>query len=60
MGLFSRNNNTNKPLIFIIIDLATIWIIVSCNYKFKFDKVCSTYKIYDQFVALTLGQLKAD
>jgi hypothetical protein len=57
MGLFRRNKNTNKPLIRQIIDLVPRWMIESCAKQFKSDKGCSKYKTYDQFVALTFGQL---
>ena len=57
MGLFRRNKNTNKPLIRQIIELAPRWMIESCTKQFKSDKGCSKYKTYDQFVALTFGQL---
>lgn len=57
MGLFRRNKNTNKPLIRQIIELVPRWMIESCTKQFKSDKGCSKYKTYDQFVALTFGQL---
>ena|SRR5688572_30320792 len=57
MGLFRRNKNIKKPLIRQIIDLAPRWMIESCVKKHKSDKGCSKYKTYDQFVALTYGQL---
>jgi len=57
MGLFRRNKNTNKPLIRQIIDLVPRWMIESCAKQCKSDKGCSKYKTYDQFVALTFGQL---
>ena len=57
MGLFRRNKNTNKPLIRQIIELVPRWMIESCTKQFKSDKGCSKYKSYDQFVALTFGQL---
>ena len=57
MGLFRRNKNTNKPVIKQIIDLVPRWIITSCTQRYKTDKGCSKYKTYDQFVALTFGQL---
>ena len=57
MGLFRRTINTNKPVIRQIIDLVPRWILQSCTNQFKTDKGCSKYKSYDQFVAMTFGQL---
>jgi hypothetical protein len=57
MGLFRRNKNNNKPLIRQILDLVPWWIFDSCTNTYKTDKGCSKYKTYDQFVALTFGQL---
>lgn len=57
MGLFKRTKNTNKPLIRQIIDLVPRWMLIRCSDKHKSDKGCSKYKTYDQFVALTFGQL---
>ncbi len=57
MGLFRRNKNTNKPIISQILDLVPKWIIDSCTNNYQTDKGCSKYKTYDQFVALTYGQL---
>jgi len=57
MGLFRRNKNNNKPLIRQILDLVPRWIFDSCTNTYKTDKGCSKYKTYDQFVALTFGQL---
>ena len=57
MGLFRRNKNIKKPVIRQIIDLVPRWMIGSCAKKHKSDKGCSKYKTYDQFVALTYGQL---
>lgn len=56
MGLFKRNKNTNKPVIRQI-DLVPRWIFDNCTNTYKADKGCSKYKTYDQFVALTFGQL---
>ena len=58
MGLFRRNKNINKPLIRQIIDLVPRWLLKSCADTYQSDKGCSKYKTYDQFVALTFGQLK--
>ncbi|AWG21932.1 IS4 family transposase [Flavobacterium faecale] len=57
MGLFKRNKNNNKPLLRQILDLVPRWILESCVKKHQSDKGCSKYKTYDQFVALTFGQL---
>ncbi len=57
MGLFRRNKNNNKPLIRQILDLVPRWIFDSCTNTYQTDKGCSKYKTYDQFVALTFGQL---
>jgi len=57
MGLFRRNKNTNKPVIRQILDLVPNWILETCTNTYKTDKGCSKYKTYDQFVALTFGQL---
>ncbi len=57
MRLFKRNKNTNKRLIRQIIELVPRWMVESCAKQFKSDKGCSMSKTYDQFVALTFGQL---
>lgn len=57
MGLFRRNKNTNKPIISQILDLVPRWIFNTCTKTYQTDKGCSKYKTYDQFVALTYGQL---
>src|SRR5690606_1236303 len=57
MGLFRRTKNTNKPLIRQIIDLVPRWMLTRCTDMHKSDKGCSKYRTYDQFVALTFGQL---
>lgn len=57
MGLFRRNKNNNKPVIRQIIDLVPKWLLNSSTQKYQTDKGCSKYKTYDQFVALTFGQL---
>jgi len=57
MGLFRRTKNTNKPLLRQIIDLVPPWLLRSCIKQNQSDKGCSKYKTYDQFVALTFGQL---
>lgn len=57
MGLFRRIKNNKKPLIRQIIDLVPRWMLDSCATKHNSNKGCSKYKAYDQFVALTFGQL---
>ena len=57
MVLFRGNKNINKPVIRQIIDLVTRWMIESCIKQDRSDKGFSKYKTYDQFVALTNGQL---
>lgn len=57
MGLFRRNKNNNKPVIRQILDLVPHWIFATCTKTYQTDKGCSKYKTYDQFVALTFGQL---
>lgn len=57
MELFNRNKNNNKPLIRQIIDLVPQDIFQSCVIEYKSNKGCSKYKAYDQFVAMSFGQL---
>jgi len=57
MGLFRRCKNNSKPLIRQIIDLVPRWMLESCSKQFDGNKGCSKYKTYDQFIALTFGQL---
>jgi len=57
MGLFRRNKNTNKPIIRQILDLVPQWLFKSCTNTYKTNKGVHKYKTYDQFVALTFGQL---
>jgi hypothetical protein len=57
MGLFRRNKNNNKPVITQILELVPNWMIKSCTKTYNSDKGTSKYKTYDQFVALTFGQL---
>lgn len=57
MGLYRRTKNNNKPLVRQIIDLVPRWLLASCTKQYNGDKGCSRYKTYDQFVALTFGQL---
>ena len=55
MGLFKRTKNT--PLIGQILDLVPAWMLTRCCDEHKSYKGFSRYKTYDQFVALTFGQL---
>jgi len=57
MGLFRRTKNNNKPLISQILNLVPPWLFHRCTAQHKSDKGCSKYKAYDQFVALSFGQL---
>ncbi len=57
MGLFRRNKNNDKPVIRQIIDLVPRWLLQNCTNQFRTDKGCSRYRTYDQFVAMTFGQL---
>ena len=57
MGLFKRSKNNNKPVIRQILDLVPPWLFESCTNTYKTDKGVSKYYTYDQFVALTFGQL---
>jgi hypothetical protein len=57
MGLFRRCKNNSKPLIRQIIDLVPRWMLESSSKKFNGNKGCSKYMVYDQFVAMTFGQL---
>jgi hypothetical protein len=57
MELFNRNKNNNKPLIRQIIDLVPKDIFQSCVSSYQSNKGCSKYKAYDQFVAMSFGQL---
>jgi len=57
MGLFRRCKNNSKPLIRQIIDFVPRWMLESCSKQFNGNKGCSKYNTYDQFVAMTFGQL---
>jgi hypothetical protein len=57
MGLFKRTTNTNTLLIRQILNLVPPWMLARCAEAHKSDKGCSRYKTFDQFVALTFGQL---
>ena len=57
MGHFRRNKNNNKPVVKQVLDLVPNWIFQNCTKTYQTDKGTSKYKTYDQFVALTFGQL---
>ena len=60
MGFNQQYKNTkksDKPLLGQIIDLIPGHILVSAIDSYQSDKGCSKYKTYDQFVAMTFGQL---
>ena len=57
MGLFRRNKNINKPVLRQILDLVPHWLFESCTNIYNTYKDVSKYRTYDQFVALTFGQL---
>lgn len=57
MGLFRRNKNNNKPVLGQLLNLVPRWLFESCTNTYKTDKGVSKYRTYDQFVALTFGQL---
>jgi len=57
MGLFRRNKNNKRPILGQILDLVPGWIFANCTKRHNSDKGVSKYKAYDQFVALTFGQL---
>ena len=57
MGLFRRNKNNDKPLIKQVLNLVPRWLFNSCTNRHCSDKGVSKYRTYDQFVALTFGQL---
>lgn len=57
MELFNRNKNNKKPLIRQILDLVPQDIFQSCVFDYKSNKDCSKNKTYDQFVAMSFGQL---
>lgn len=60
MGFFPLHKNTKKsekPLLAQILDLIPKHILVDSIRIHQSDKGCSTYKTYDQLVAMTFGQL---
>jgi len=60
MGFLLPHKNTKKSdstLFKQIIDLVPKHIFHDSVHRFGLDKGCSTYKAYDQFVAMTFGQL---
>ena len=57
MRLYKRSKNTDKPVLKQILDLIPTHLLQSSISKHNANKGCSTYKTYDQLVALTFGQL---
>jgi hypothetical protein len=60
MGFTLPHKNTKKSdstLFKQIIDLIPRHIFNDANYRFQLNKGCSSYMAYDQFVAMTFGQL---
>ena len=57
MKLYKRSKNTNKPVLKQILDFVPNHILQNSVKKHQTDKGCSKYKTYDQFVALSFGQL---
>jgi len=57
MRLYKRSKNTNKPVLKQILDFIPSHLFQSCVRKHDSDKGCSKYKTYDQFIALSFGQL---
>ena len=57
MSLFRRTKNNDKPVIRQIIDLIPRHLLARAVKTYQSDKGCHKYKTYDQFVALTFGQL---
>lgn len=57
MRLYKRSKNTNKPVLKQIIDFIPHYIFCQSVAKHNSDKGCSKYKTFDEFVALTFGQL---
>jgi hypothetical protein len=57
MRLYKRSKNTNIPVLKQIIDFVPHYIFQQSVKKHNSDKGCSKYKTFDQFVALSFGQL---
>ena len=57
MRLYKRSKNTDKPILKQILDFVPRHLLHQSIKKHNSDKGCSKYKTYDQFVALTFGQL---
>ena len=57
MRLYKRTKNTNIPVLKQILDFVPRHLILQSIKKHNSDKGCSKYKTYDQFVALSFGQL---
>jgi len=52
-----NTKNSGSTLLKQIIDLVPKHIFYDAEHRFELNKGCSTYKAYDQFVAMTFGQL---
>jgi hypothetical protein len=57
MKLHRRSKNNKKPVIRQILDLVPTFILRNSIRKYQSDKGCHKYRIYDQLVALSFGQL---
>jgi len=57
MKLHRRSKNNKKPVLRQVLDLIPAHILRNSINKFQSDKGCHKYKTYDQFVALSFGQL---
>ena len=57
MAIFRRSNNNNLPVLKQILNLVPPHIFRTSIQKHQSDKGCSKYKTFNQFVALTFGQL---
>ena len=57
MRLYKRTKNTNIPVLKQILNFVPPHLFVQSIKKHNSDKGCSKYKTYDQFVALSFGQL---
>ena len=57
MKLHRRSKNNKKPVLRQVLDLLPRFILRNSIQKYQSDKGCHKYKTYDQFVALSFGQL---
>jgi len=58
MKLFNRAKSNNKPFLHQGTNLVPKAIFHSFVVQYQSNKGCSKYKTYDQFVAMSFGQLK--